>query len=231
MSDKKVNVDKILQVNIRVEVAKLYPGNEESVTAGMSLIQEIYNDSILIMVPIQNHHVLYLNKGDEVIVWITVDNARYAFKSMVLDKKKEDDIRYIVLKKPQKVTTSERRNFVRLKKLLPIKYEIITDEIKNNWQNIEPAKKTFMLDISGKGISLSFEKALSRDVLMVLAIPLEINDITLKVLGKVVRSEKSDDYYKLGINFINISEKQEDLIMKYVFANLRKYIQTNRDDF
>lgn len=226
-----MNIDKILQVNTRVEVAKLYPGNEESVTAGMSLIQEIYNDSILIMVPIQNRHVLYLTQGDEVIVWVTVDNARYAFKSMVLDKTKEADIRYIVLKKPQKVTTSERRNFVRLKKLLPIKYEIITDETKNNWQNIVPARKTFMLDISGKGISLSFEKALLKDVLMVLAIPLEINDITLKVLGKVVRSEKSDDYYKLGINFINISEKQEDLIMKYVFANLRKYIQTNRDDF
>jgi c-di-GMP-binding flagellar brake protein YcgR len=59
-----------------------------------------------------------------------------------------------------------------------------------------------------------------------------MNNITLitKVLGKVVRSEENDGFCKIGVKFLNISEKQEDLIMKYVFHTLRKYIQVNRDD-
>lgn len=228
-----MKIDKILQINSRVEIAKLYPENEEDQIIGLSLIQEIDNNSFLIMVPIQNRHVLYLTKGDEVIVWITVDNARYAFESIVMNEKVEIGIKYFELKKPQKLTSSERRNFVRVKKFLPIKYKVIKDGKEDNWESIQASEEASMLDISGKGISLSVNKPLLRDLLMVLAIPLEMNNVTLitKVLGRVVRSEKTDSFYKIGINFVNISEKQEDLIMKYVFDTLRKFIQINRDDF
>jgi len=228
-----MNIERVLQVNRKVEITIIDGPTDADQNLGQSLIQEIYNDSFSIMVPVRVGHTLYLEKGDEVMVSILSDDARYSFKSEVIDKRKEAGIRYVLLKKPLKLTTSERRNLVRAKTLLSIKYVIIQNEEEKHWENIEPVNVASVIDLSGKGISLSLNQPLETDLQVVLSIPLEINNIraTVKLLGKVVRCEQSNGFYRIGVKFENINEKQEDLIMKYVFYALRKYIQVARDDY
>lgn len=225
-----MNIDKLFQINSHVEVAKLYAENKEDEGLGQSLIQDIYDDSFLMMVPTIDGHILYLTQGDEVMIWLKVDNTRYAFESVVLNEKVESDITYLELQKPQKLVPSNRRNFVRIKTLLSINYQIIKNEEINNWEKIEPHDEASIIDLSGQGLGLALKLPLPKDVMMVLRIRLEHNNVVVKVLGKVVRSEKHAGLYKIGAKFENISERQQDQVMKYVCYILRKHIQTMRND-
>lgn len=226
-----MDIDKILRVNSNVQIALLNPVHKEDEAMGHSLIQAVYDQSFLIMVPIIKGHILYLTEGDQVMVTINVDNARYSFESVVLGKKEKADIKYLELKKPIKLGSSNRRDFYRIEILQPINYQIINEEALNNWENIEPTKKTFMLDLSGQGLSFLLNVPLARDTRLVLKIFLEDTDRFVKLLGKVVRNEEFDGSYKIGVSFENISEIQQDQIVKYVFYTSRKQIQTMKDSY
>jgi c-di-GMP-binding flagellar brake protein YcgR len=228
-----MNIDKVLLVNSKVEIAILNDQLEENQTMSRSLIQEVYDDSFSIMVPINNGHALYLATGDAVTVAILIDNTRYAFKSEVLNKKKEANIMLVVLKKPDQMTASERRDLVRIKTLLPIKYKIIENANRSNWENIEPVKGAYITDLSGNGLSLSLEWPLAKDALIVLGIHLEIKNINMqaKLLGEVVRCEKIDSHYRIGIKFEIVTDRQQGQIINYVCHSLRRLIQIGRDDF
>jgi c-di-GMP-binding flagellar brake protein YcgR len=216
----------VLQVNNKIEIAL---ANDEDLIFGKSLIQEVLDDSFSIMVPIHNGHGLYFKIDDEVIVSLLINNVRYSFKTTVLKKTREFDLKLLVLKMPQKFETADRRTLVRIKTLLPIKYKIIGPTQQVTWEDIEPEKEAYLTDLSGKGLSLSMEKAQFRDVIMVLSLHLG-NDTEMKLLGEVVRCEQINKRYRIGLEFIDITERQEDLIISYVFQCLRKTMKLSRDD-
>lgn len=219
-----------LKVNSKIEVALV---NDENQVFSHSLIQEVLDESFAIMIPVHDGHTLYLDAGDDVIVSILTDKARYAFKTEVISKKMESDIKLVVLKMPKKIDTADRRNLVRIKTLLPVKYEIIENDQMANWEKNEPTKDAFITDLSGKGLSLSFKRPLSMDVIMVLSIHLKTDniDMNVKLLGEVVRCEQTiNKRYQIGVQFLKITSRQEDMIIKYVFHCLRRSIQLNRDD-
>lgn len=220
-----------LKVNSRIEVAL---ANDENQVFGHSLIQEVLDESFSIMIPVYDGHTLYLDEGDEVIVSILINKVRYAFKTEVISKKMESDIKLVVLKMPKQIATADRRNLVRIKTLLPVKYEILEKDQMENWENIELSKEAFITDLSGKGLSLSFKRPLSMDEIMVLSIYLKTDNINVnvKLLGEVVRCEQIiNRRYQIGVQFLKITPRQEDLIVKYVFHCLRRSIQLNRDDY
>ncbi len=224
-----IDIEKILKVNSRVEIAKLSVEDTEDQGLGQSLIQEIEDDDFLVLIPTVKGRDYFLAEGDQIMVWLKVNNTRFAFESVVLDKKQKNDIKYLVLKKPVKLVSSDRRNFVRIKTRLTAHYQIISHEEVNDWENIEPFKRVSLIDLSGKGLSLSLSLPLLKDVMLVLNVRLEHLDVTVKLLGRVVRCEKQGSSYKVGVEFQNISERQQDQIVNYVFYMLRKQIQAMRD--
>ena len=218
-----------LQINSKIEVAL---ANEENQIFGHSLIQEVYNESFSIMIPVHDGHALYLGIGDDVIISILMNSVRYTFKTEVLSKKRESDIKLVVLKMPSKLETADRRNLVRIKTLLPVKYEILGKIHLENWEEIELSKEAYITDLSGKGLSISLNQPLSRGILMVLSMYLETGIVykNIKLLGEVVRCEQNQKGYRIGVKFLNITLRQEDVLVNYVFQCLRKSIQIDRDD-
>jgi c-di-GMP-binding flagellar brake protein YcgR len=140
-----VIIEKALKINSKIEIAIV--NDEESPSFAQSLIQEVSNDSFSIMVPMHNGHALYLAEGDEVVVSLLFNSIRYSYKTKVLGKKKEREINLVVLKNPQQLTTSDRRNLVRIKTLLPIKYEIINYSNIDKWENIVPSNEAYITDL------------------------------------------------------------------------------------
>lgn len=225
--------EQILLVNSKVEIALLNHQPEEDQVLGQSLIQEVNHDSFSIMVPIKEGHTLYLTKGDEVIVSISVDNSRYTFQSEVLDKKKEANIALVVLKNPDRIIASERRDLVRIKTLLPTRYELLNHVNLSNWEDIEPLKEGYITDLSGNGLSLSLEGPLVKNAIVLLSMHLEMKNVNIntKLLGEVVRCEKADNHYRIGVKFDTITDRQQGLIINFVCHNLRRQIQIYRDDY
>jgi len=224
-----MNIEKVIEVNSRIEVAL---DDGENHIFGQSLIQEVLDDTFSVMIPVRDGHALYFGSGDNVIISMLKNNVRYSFKTEVLGKKKDSDIRLLVLKKPQKIDVAERRNLVRIKTLLPAKFEIIGNTLPKNWQIIEPLQEAYITNLSGKGLNMSLDSPLSADTLLVLSLRLQAENInvTLKLLGKVVRYEQVARVYRTGVIFMDITQQQEDIIISYVFQYLRKSIQLIKDD-
>jgi c-di-GMP-binding flagellar brake protein YcgR len=224
-----MNSKPVLKINTKIEIEV---DNNDQQIVGKSIIQEITDYFFSIMVPMHNGHAIYLEEGDEVSASILLEGLRYGFKTKVLGKKKEADINLIVLANPQQISTHDRRDLVRIKTLLNINYEIVKDAEWKEWDNIVPSHEAYITDLSGTGLNLSLKWPL-KEGLIVLCIPLQTNsmNIQLKLLGKVVRCEESNKRYRVGINFINITEKQQSLIINYVFHSLRKSIQQLKDGY
>lgn len=215
-----------IQVNNRIEVAL---ADDERKLFGHSLIQEVFNDSFSIMTPIYEGHSLNYRLNDEVIVSVLINNVRYSFRTTVINIIKDINLRLLVLEMPRELQPADRRNLVRIKTLLPIKYTVIDPDQLGIWRNIEPDNETYLTDLSGNGLSISLEKSLLSGVLIVLNLNLG-NGTEMKILGEVVRCEKLNKQYRIGIKFKDVTERQEDLIISYVFQCLRKIIKLSRED-
>jgi c-di-GMP-binding flagellar brake protein YcgR len=219
-------MENAIQVNNKIEVAL---ADDQQQIYGHSLIQQVFDDSFSIMVPIYEGKSLHYDIDDEVVVSVLINNVRYSFKSVVVNKTVESNLRLLILKMPQKLEPADRRNLVRIKTLLPVKYEIIESDQQNNWKIIEPDKEAYLTDLSGNGLSISIDKVISSGVLMVLHFNLG-NGVEMKTLGEVVRCEKMNKRYRIGVKFRDTTERQEDLIISYVFQCLRKTIKLSRED-
>jgi len=177
-----MRIKKVLQVNnnLEVELRNFKVGKERM--KGKSLIQEVYDNSFSIMVPVNERYSLYLYQGDEVLVSIFTNTTGYIFHSEVLVHKSEKGIPLVILKKPQEVEAHERRQLVRVETWLLVNYEIILPEEKSNWKCIEPSKEGYTVDLSGGGLQLILSWPLSKEYLIILNIP---PDIKGDILGGV----------------------------------------------
>ena len=215
-----------IQVNNKIEIAL---ADEERLNFGHSLIQQVFDDSFSIMIPIFEGNLVNYRIDDEVIVSVLINNVRYSFRTRVINKIRESNLSLLLLKMPQKLEPADRRTLVRIKTLLPIKYKMIESEQKSNWQHIEPDKEAYLTDLSGNGLSISMDKLLLSGELMVLNLKFG-NGTEMKVLGEVVRGEKINRQFRVGVMFKDMTERQEDLIISYVFQCLRKTIRLSRED-
>lgn len=222
---RQIMKDNAIQVNNKIEIIL---ADDDKRVVGHSLIQQVFDDSFSIMLPVSEGNTLYYDMNAEVIISVLINNVRYSFRTEVIDKAREGNLRLLLLKMPQKLELADRRTLVRIKTLLPIKYKIIEADQRDIWQNNELDKETYLTDLSGNGLSISLDKFLVSGVLLVLNLNLG-NGTEMRVLGEVVRGEKLNKQYRIGVKFIDLTERQEDIIISYVFQCLRKTIKLSRE--
>jgi len=226
-----MNLDRILQPGVHMEISLSEPGEREMVWDAQ--VHTVSPISFLVAAPASVDDNIISPVGQEVKVWASLDDARYSFICLVLGEQVQGGKSYLELKKPQKLISSERRDFVRMKSHLELKFEIISQEDTKLWKKIEPTQAANLFDLSGVGLSFKYPRALPPGTALVLSLPLEMKNasMTVKILGTVVRNDLHENEYRIGIRFENVSELQQDLIMKHLFFTMRKYIQISRDDF
>lgn len=219
--------EKALCVNSRIEIA-LNAGDNQ--IFGRSLIQEIFEDSFAAMIPLYKGRSIYLEAGDEVTVSVFIDQRRYIFASTVLQK--DIKTRMVVLQMPSKLISADRRRAVRIKTMLPAKYDICPGNRREDWETMEPAKHGNIINLSSKGLVLSLGREMAIGTLMILILDLRSEAINMrtKLLAEVVRCERVSDRCQVGVKYLSVSPQQEDLIIKYIFHCLRKMIRIKKGD-
>lgn len=92
-----------------------------------------------------------------------------------------------------------------------------------------------MIDISGSGINITLneEVEVGQFLKMVIRLP-EFPSGTFEVLGEVVRREKrqnenGSDSWHLGVRFLDMSEEQREILIRYTFSQHRKQIRSSFD--
>ncbi|MFA9398596.1 MAG: flagellar brake protein [Clostridiaceae bacterium] len=213
-------MDKIhIDINNRIEV------KIENVIY-KSTIQDILEDSIAISIPSNKDGYLPLVIDDNISVLLyNKTNNVFQFKSKVL-KKTIDKIPLIYISRPTSFKKIQRRDFVRVSYVNVIDFAKI-DKIIENVPNDKlydlkfDIKQGHILDISGGGIKFSNNKNLELNDKIIVYIPLSGKKVMAKC--NIVRKDfDALGRVSYGLIFIDISPKDQEEIIQFVFGLMRK---------
>lgn len=194
-----------------------------------SNIQDIGKDTIGISIPVNEGKYLPLRRGDSIRCIYFHKKQMYSFDTFVTSRK-IDRILIIEIKKPEDIRFYQRRNFVRVPMTMDILCAIVpTVKDSKHLDDQIDFFNAMSLNISGGGMKLSIdiamESKLSYGKILLLTIPAENENITVK--GRLVRVDRDIRKRKLicGVSFINIDEKNREKIIALVFKIMREQIK------
>lgn len=209
-----------LSINQKVFISR--NGTDWYVTS----VQEKENNTFAIAIPYHRSQPLILYRGENVTCRFPGEGAAFEFKTQVTGHTK-DQVPLIVLNLPEYCNRVQQRNFVRLPVLIPVKYAVAPEKDK------EPQYQDGMtVDLSAGGMKLTVKDPFKPGVILVINFQLSIREetVTFNLKGKIQRLEVKDlekNYrvYQAGIEFIDISHRDQDKIVAFIFARMARQNQ------
>ncbi len=187
-----------------------------------SRIEGVDRDFFHISVPTYRGSVLPLSLGTHLLVSMIHRGDVFRFNT-VISGRKRDPIPMLTIKKPDDLHKIQRRYWVRLAATLPVKMSVIKE---SNEEVHESTAQT--IDISGGGLLLMTSQPLEVGQVLNMQIELHSNEV-FGCKGKVIRSFRDDNTgkgnLKTAIEFIEISERSRDRIVKFIFERQREWIK------
>lgn len=208
-----MSIEKWIKINQSVRVSR----DEEKPDWYDSNIQDIRDGKFYITIPYQKTNPLVLGKGDRVIVSIVMQGAKVEFNSTILGRH-IDNIPLYALNMPDSYNRVQDRKFVRL----PVVMDIYYAELPPEGESPKYIKAS-MQDISGGGVRMAVDKIYESgtELLLKFYLPLADRLEEINVSGKVVRScETNAAVASLAVEFIKVTRKQQDIIMRYILNKL-----------
>lgn len=210
-----------IKLNLPVKLAR---NSENNFYA--SLVQDIGEDYFTIMVPYKEGRPLILNPGEEVLGRFVQEKTSFLFYTFVLGKHREKNLLFYVLALPEKIEEVQQRMYVRF----PIIMDVWQAEIPPKKE--EPAYiKAKTLDLSAGGMKIISSRHYKTGTIIMVkfALPFADKDINnnpfeIETRARVIRYEEieRDKVYHLGIEFLDLRERQRDKIFKFIFSKMAK---------
>ncbi|URZ06349.1 flagellar brake protein [Clostridium felsineum] len=198
-----------------------------------SNIQGIEDKYIAISMPINNGTYAIMHKGDMAEVWCYHNKQVYSFTATVIDRKKEDKIKLVLISKPNSkdVKRVQRRRNFRVELIENIRYKILNKsvaeeeakELKNG--SVQELSNGYMVDLSGGGLKIRIkEKPNIGDSIFV---NLPIGDEKVFLISTCVRAiGELNGEYLCGLEFDDdVDEKVREHIINYTFNIMRKHMK------
>jgi c-di-GMP-binding flagellar brake protein YcgR len=210
-------------------------------------ICQVGEDTFSIFEPVALQKKLQMTPGSSWEFCMIAEDALYYFKTMIIEKV-DGEVSTYLLKKPQSIMRRQRRAHFRLSCNFEVTYRIIKRVDSAAANNIRQSEDTEELRLEGK---LKEEELLDDRVRQALAVNLSgggmqiittefiepksdllleftINDNgALMILrGTVLRIDDIKmgwfKKYRLGLQFTRLEEKERELIIRYIFRQVRK---------
>jgi c-di-GMP-binding flagellar brake protein YcgR len=198
-----------IRLGSKIEVVFI---NNENKGAFISQFEDIKNEKIVISSPTKEGQILAIDIGTKLLVHFIHNCDLYRFRAKVINKFKKDNLYYLEIKKTDVFESVQRREFYRYKTILDIDFRIVNLDIKSKIKGI-------VKDISGGGVCLVTSKNLKKNELLNCKLYLK-DESKIDFEGKVVRIKKIESTYnkkEYGIRFFNISYKDRETIIRYIF--------------
>lgn len=194
---------------------------------GVSKLQGTNGSSLLIDAPIHGSVVYPVHIGTPLNVFFSRKTDKqievYKFKARVTGREHSENLALLRIEAESRIHLIQRRQFYRLECSLPLKYRQI--EAMNPEENKEISFKTSMSrNLSGGGLCICVEDKINIGG----TVECEINlyNRNIKFYGVVVRLEENDlesKYrYLAGVAFKKITNKNRELVIRYIFEQQRK---------
>lgn len=173
-------------------------------------IEEIKEKSISIGVPIIEGQFIPLRENTKLEVFFFDVFTAYKFATAIIERIILP-IPIFIIEYPAEIIKIQRRQFVRVQAVIPLVYRLLNQEGSGEY------KKAYMINFSGGGALLkSLENIPTGTLILVKAV---FGTTEMEVPACVTRSIPKDDqgFFRFSIQFQQITEKQRDRIIKYVF--------------
>ena len=183
-----------------------------------SRVEDVGEKTITLAAPMFKGMVLNLPPGKSIWVELVVKDCNYRFLTVVV-RQILQPIPLITVEKPVEIERWNRRRLFRLQVFLPISFRRGEEEVTGN-----------TIDLSGNGFAALFpgrlEEPKPEDVLeFMLSLPNEL----LVGKARIVRKElRKPDHTCLMAEFQDWSEKSQDTIIAFLFAQQRKLRERGR---
>lgn len=203
---------------------KLNIGDKIDIIKTTSKIEENYSSQILDIIddetfsisdPIYKNNLVIMHENENIkISYVVKDKGIYFFEAIVL-KREYKGVYKLEIKKTSSIKKHQQRKYYRFKASIPV---IKQFNIKDK-EFIEECKTQ---NISGNGLKLysNFE----HNVGDIVCCKFKINNYKIIVNSRIMRVEKIDSFdYKnsLGVDFIELDEKDRDKIIQFIFLKQR----------
>lgn len=195
-----------------------------------SILQEVNEDSIAIGVPMIKSDGVPLREGEEYTFSLAHEDGLYYFQSKVLGTKMSGNVLLYLISWPVEIKRRQRRNYFRLPCNLEANYKVITEDADSSSEiEEEEDEKGLVVNLSGGGLLLVTSRSLLPGTLLYLHLILQCKKgkKEMRLKGRVVRSSplkvnNKTLRYRCGVEFVEISEKERDKIISFLFALMRE---------
>ncbi|KLU66539.1 flagellar brake protein YcgR [Desulfosporosinus acididurans] len=179
-------------------------------------IEEVGETIIAVGTPFEKSNIVPLRIGTnlKLIFWDEVSAYSFATK---IKQKIAVPIHMLLLELPETIVKVQRRNYVRVTAIYPFIFQIVTLE------GFSDDFKGTMLDFSGGGIRFLTEELVEDQA--ILNVSLDLTDGRVQTKVQVLRIEETEERnlqrYCVSAEFIEISERSRDRIIRSVFEKQR----------
>ncbi len=194
------------KVNLRLDImltddpgAERFPSKVEAISEGR----------LEFAMPISKGVPILLSPGDAFCGRVVLDGTVWLFTSTFLDKRFLPVAVWVVTP-PADFARIQLRSFVRLETALTATVGVAGSS--------QPPLKAITKNISGGGAKLAVKEPLDPGARVELAVELPDTG-SLQAFGEVVRVEHDEkrDFYIVAVKFVEVSERERDKIIKYIF--------------
>lgn len=189
-------------------------------------VEGVSKSGYWIYAPYTDDYRSMMRKDDEIEVAYHYQGAIYHYHSKVIGESGRR-VKLLEISEPIFVRREQRRDFVRVPVLLDIEYALgCRDGRALEWES------AVAVDISGGGAQIFLAdppKWLERGQEVKAVLPIGPEGGPFGVLAKIVRIEKSDTPgqpgVSVGLRFIDITDKEQTEIVRFVFDRQRELIR------
>ncbi|PKL74830.1 MAG: hypothetical protein CVV27_18520 [Candidatus Melainabacteria bacterium HGW-Melainabacteria-1] len=135
----------------------------------------------------------------------------------------------MLISHPYQVERIQRRNFVRVRAELPVTLTLLDARIP------DPVIRTRTTDLSGGGMMIVYDRdvPLYIDAQVQLTLPPESDSRgtvfdTLSLSAQICRSIACAEGFQIGLCFLNVAEKTQDRLVRFIFRHQREQIKDAR---
>jgi len=208
----------LLKAGDKIEVVTHY-GIGNKAKSSYSLVQDVTDGrSLLITLPMDGGNPVLLEPDQIVKIIFFREDGEFYFSAKVVDRVKSELMLLIKILQISSIERLQRRNFFRLKTVLPTHFRYVSNNKAEG-----RFFKGHAMDISGGGIRLYTERYIPPTAQIECRIKMDDkHEIVLN--GKVLRVRKVQDaelQYDIGISFVDIPEKIRDEIISFIFDQQR----------
>jgi c-di-GMP-binding flagellar brake protein YcgR len=200
---------------------------------GKSIIREVNDDNLAIDIPMKKKEQVVLQEGVTYSFRAVLDDGLYYFAGEVLGTKYSGHVMLYIISRPQQVQRRQRRKYFRVPSImLNARYLEISGDgsqpVPEEWRQAETA---LVINLSGGGLMFVTDRELPVGTLLLLRLFLESKGENKEVLvkGKILRVQafKMDrlQRYRYGVQFFDLTEKDRDEIISYLFTILRERLR------